>query len=81
MPRKVYGVDWTRTRPAADQAISSASTSSTGCCSPIREMLSYRYVLVSDADTAFAVERHIQREGLEGRLPFLNLFPTASRIG
>lgn len=29
----------------------------------VREMPSYRYALVSDADAAFAVERHIQRKG------------------
>jgi hypothetical protein len=39
----------------------------------IRQSLSYRFTLLEDAATARAVETQIQREGLIGQLPFLNL--------
>jgi len=38
----------------------------------IRQTFSYRFALLSDAATARAVERQIQREGLMGQLPLLN---------
>lgn len=38
----------------------------------IRQSFSYRFTLLSDAATARAVERDIQREGLVGQPPLLN---------
>ena len=41
----------------------------------IRQSLSYRFTLLSDAATARAVERDIQRDGLVGQPPLLNPLP------
>jgi hypothetical protein len=40
----------------------------------IRESLSYRFALLPDTDTARAVERQVQREGLSGQIPVFNPF-------
>ena len=44
----------------------------------IRQSLGYRFTLLSDAATARAVERQIQREGLHSELPLLNPLPRTS---
>ena len=38
----------------------------------VRAELSYRFVAAATAAEALAVERHVQRHGLEGRQPLLN---------
>ena len=45
----------------------------------IRQSLSYRFTVVSDAVTARAVEREIQREGLANGPPLLNPLPRSSK--
>ena len=45
----------------------------------IRESLGYRFALTTDSRAAETIERHIQREGLNGQLPLLNLMRSGQR--
>jgi hypothetical protein len=47
----------------------------------IRRSLSYRFTLVADAETARAIERKVQRDGLAGQLPLLNPFTARGQSG